>query len=45
MKILIIEDKQKTGDYLRQSLAEAGFVVEIARDGLDERTSGANCRL
>lgn len=35
MKILIVEDEPKTGDYLRQGLAEAGFVVDIARDGLD----------
>jgi two-component system copper resistance phosphate regulon response regulator CusR len=33
MKILIIEDEAKTGDYLRQGLAEAGFVTELARDG------------
>ena len=35
MKILIIEDEQKTGDYLKQGLSEAGFVVELVRDGLD----------
>lgn len=35
MKILIVEDEPKTGDYLRQGLAEAGFVVDLARDGLD----------
>lgn len=35
MKILIVEDETKTGDYLRQGLAEAGFVVDLARDGLD----------
>ena len=35
MKILIVEDEQKTGDYLRQGLTEAGFVVDLARDGLD----------
>jgi two-component system copper resistance phosphate regulon response regulator CusR len=35
MKILIVEDEAKTGDYLRQGLAEAGFVVDLARDGLD----------
>lgn len=37
MKILIAEDETKTGDYLRQGLAEAGFVVELARNGLDAR--------
>jgi two-component system copper resistance phosphate regulon response regulator CusR len=35
MKILVVEDEQKTGDYLRQGLMEAGFVVDLARDGLD----------
>ncbi len=35
MKILIIEDEQKTGDYLKQGLSEAGFVTDLARDGID----------
>lgn len=35
MKILIVEDEPKTGDYLRQGLAEAGYVVDLVRDGLD----------
>lgn len=35
MKILIVEDEQKTGDYLKQGLSEAGFVVDLVRDGLD----------
>jgi two-component system copper resistance phosphate regulon response regulator CusR len=35
MKILIVEDEQKTGDYLRQGLTEAGFVVDLARSGID----------
>lgn len=35
MKILIVEDETKTGDYLRQGLMEAGFVVDLARTGLD----------
>jgi len=35
MKILIVEDEPKTGDYLKQGLAEAGFAVELARDGVD----------
>ncbi|MDR2451473.1 MAG: heavy metal response regulator transcription factor [Candidatus Accumulibacter sp.] len=35
MKILIVEDEPKTGNYLRQGLSEAGFVVDLARDGLD----------
>jgi two-component system copper resistance phosphate regulon response regulator CusR len=35
MKILIVEDETKTGDYLRQGLMEAGFVVDLARNGAD----------
>lgn len=35
MKILIVEDEAKISDYLRQGLCEAGFIVELARNGLD----------
>ena len=35
MKILIIEDEPKTGDYLKQGLSEAGFVADLARNGTD----------
>jgi len=35
MRILVVEDEPKTGDYLKQGLAEAGFMVDLARDGLD----------
>ena len=35
MKLLIVEDETKTGDYLRQGLQEAGFVVDLVRDGRD----------
>ncbi|MCE1243665.1 heavy metal response regulator transcription factor [Oryzomicrobium sp.] len=35
MKVLVVEDELKTGDYLRQGLVEAGFIVDLARDGLD----------
>jgi two-component system copper resistance phosphate regulon response regulator CusR len=34
MKILIVEDETKTGDYLRQGLTEAGYAVELARNGV-----------
>ncbi|MGA7179717.1 MAG: heavy metal response regulator transcription factor [Thiobacillaceae bacterium] len=33
MKILIVEDEPKTGDYLKQGLTEAGFVTDLSRDG------------
>jgi two-component system copper resistance phosphate regulon response regulator CusR len=35
MRLLIVEDEPKTGDYLRQGLTEAGFVADLARNGLD----------
>jgi len=35
MKILIVEDETKIGDYLKQGLTESGFVADIARNGLD----------
>ena len=35
MKLLVVEDEVKTGEYLRQGLAEAGFVVDLAANGLD----------
>ncbi len=35
MKILIVEDEPKTGDYLKQGLVEAGFVVDLVRNGQD----------
>ncbi len=35
MKLLIVEDEQKTGDYLKQGLSEAGFVVDLVRNGTD----------
>lgn len=33
MKLLIVEDQLKTGQYLRQGLSEAGFAAELAADG------------
>lgn len=35
MRILVVEDEPKTGDYLTQGLNEAGFVTALARNGLD----------
>ena len=35
MKILIVEDEQKTGDSQKQGLSEAGFVADLVHDGLD----------
>jgi len=35
MRLLIVEDEVKTGDYLEQGLREAGFMVTLSRNGLD----------
>jgi two-component system copper resistance phosphate regulon response regulator CusR len=35
MKILVVEDEPKTGSYLKQGLTEAGFVVDLVRNGGD----------
>jgi len=35
VKILVIEDEVKTAKFLKKGLREAGFVVDVAQDGLD----------
>ena len=35
MRLLIVEDEPKTGDYLKKGLAEHGYAVEVARTGTD----------
>ncbi|MGB6133369.1 MAG: heavy metal response regulator transcription factor [Acidobacteriaceae bacterium] len=35
MKILIVEDEVKTSRFLRKGLAEAGYVADVAADGLE----------
>ncbi|KTG17684.1 MULTISPECIES: heavy metal response regulator transcription factor [unclassified Guyparkeria] len=35
MKILIVEDEEKTGRYLQQGLTEAGYTVDLADDGVE----------
>lgn len=35
MKVLIVEDEQKTGRYLQQGLTEAGYTVDLATDGVE----------
>lgn len=35
MRILVIEDEAKTAKFLKKGLSEAGFVVDVAGDGLD----------
>ena len=35
MRVLVVEDELKTGEYLRKGLSEQGFIVDIARTGDD----------
>jgi two-component system copper resistance phosphate regulon response regulator CusR len=35
VKILIVEDEPKAGDYLRQGLREAGYAVDLVTNGVD----------
>jgi len=35
MRILVIEDEPKAGEYLRNGLTESGYVVDLARNGKD----------
>ena len=35
MRVLIVEDEPKTGDYLKKGLTEHGYAVEVARTGTD----------
>jgi two-component system copper resistance phosphate regulon response regulator CusR len=35
MRILVIEDEPKTGEYLRNGLTESGYVVDVAANGVD----------
>lgn len=35
MKILVVEDETKAAEYLRQGLAESGYIVEVAHNGTD----------
>ena len=35
MRVLIVEDETKLAEYLRKGLAENGYVVDVAHDGID----------
>ncbi|HEY5715293.1 MAG TPA: heavy metal response regulator transcription factor [Psychromonas sp.] len=35
MRLLIVEDEQKTGEYLKKGLTESGFRVDLAINGID----------
>src|SRR3546814_17315159 len=35
MRVLIIEDEEKTADYLRRGLTEQGYTVDVAPGGVE----------
>ncbi|MBC3916520.1 heavy metal response regulator transcription factor [Undibacterium sp. CY18W] len=35
MTLLVIEDDQKTGEYLKKGFQESGYTVDLARNGID----------
>lgn len=35
MRILVMEDEPKAGEYLKSGLAESGYVVDLAQNGVD----------
>ena len=37
MRLLVIEDEYKLADYLHKGLSENGYVVDVARDGIEGR--------
>lgn len=41
MRILLVEDEQKTGDYLKQGLSEAGYITDWVTDGLTGKRDGS----
>jgi two-component system copper resistance phosphate regulon response regulator CusR len=37
MRLLVVEDEPKVAEYLRKGLSENGYVVDVARDGIEGR--------
>jgi two-component system, OmpR family, copper resistance phosphate regulon response regulator CusR len=37
MRVLVIEDEAKIADYVKRGLSEAGYTVDVARDGIEGR--------
>jgi two-component system copper resistance phosphate regulon response regulator CusR len=35
MRLLVVEDEPKAGDYIQKGLSESGFVVDLVRSGID----------
>ncbi len=42
MRLLVVEDEPKLADYLHKGLSENGYVVDVARDGIDGRRLAAD---
>jgi two-component system copper resistance phosphate regulon response regulator CusR len=42
MRLLVIEDEPKLADYLHKGLSENGYVVDVARDGIEGQRLGAH---
>src|SRR6195952_1453078 len=41
MRIMVVEDDQRTSDYVRQGLIEAGHIVDVLEDGRDALAHGS----
>ncbi len=37
MRVLVVEDEAKIADYVKRGLSEAGYTVDVARDGIEGR--------
>ena len=37
MRVLLVEDEAKLAEYVRKGLSENGFIVDVAKDGIDGR--------
>jgi len=35
VRVLVVEDEPKLANYLQKGLGENGYIVDIARDGID----------
>ena len=35
MRILVVDDEAKTAKFLKKGLSEAGFVIDVAANGMD----------
>src|SRR3569832_1867916 len=45
MRIMVVEDDQRTSDYVRQGLMQAGHIVDVLEDGRDALAHGSRSNL